>query len=225
MNEKSFPMNLHPFKLLEWETADFFPELPGNPTHEHLVNYLCSFDVDSDMSGLRSRYDDVSKIDREITLTFEEAGIKENLVGPLRQAKTNYILGNYVGTIALCGIVAEKVALFMYKKHTTNKTKSKKFDRAKQIERIDCLKELGYIDEQSEQDFEYMIKARRYYLHHWNTPESQTAERAAQAYAAATRLVLAATKIIFKDGKVILESNTMSYLEKQGVFAVNERIK
>ena len=187
--------------MLEWATADFSPESPEHPTHEHLLEYLCSLDVDSSMPALRNRYDDVSEADNEITLTFEESGIKENLVGPLRQAKTNYILGNYVSSIVLSGIIAEKVALFIYKKYITDEAKCEDFNNLYQPERVNRLKRLGYIDGQIEKDLRYLVEARKSYLHHWNTPEARTAERAVQAYATATRLFLSAINIKFKDGK------------------------
>ena len=45
------------------------------------------------------------------------------------KAKTNYILGNYVGSIALCGIVAEKMAILIYRMNTPNSTKLEDFDK------------------------------------------------------------------------------------------------
>ena len=210
---------LNLFKLFEWD-PDFSQvmNLPENPTYERLLEYLCSIDMESDMSAFKSRYVQVSETDRDLIINFIEAEIDENLVSPLRQAKTNYILGNYVGTIVLCGIVAEKVALFTYKKNTTDEAECEKFDDLYQPERVKRLKKLGYIDEQSEKDFKFLIGVRRSYLHHWNIPEARTAERAVQSYAAAVRLIFAVIHISFDDGTVFMDDRTFEYLEKRGVF-------
>ena len=223
MNKKYLSINLNSFKIPEWDPTFEAPNIPENPTHESLLKHLSSIEASSDMHALRSRYNDISKADCDLILTIEEPEIKENMVGPLRQAKMNYILGNYVSSVVLCSIVGEKVALFIHKINKTDSPRWKEFDRnMKQSERLNSLKDLGLVDEQVEEAFRYLNKVRRSYLHHWDTLESDTAEKAMKSYATATLLILATMNIGIKGGKAILEDNMMEYLENRGAIEVKQ---
>ena len=141
----------------------------------------------------------------------------ENVFGPLRQAKTNYILGNYVGSIALCGIVAEKMAILIYRMNKPNSTKLEDFDKEySQVKRIRVLQEESLIEDNSAEDFDYIREARRSFLHHWLTPEEGTAEQTLRAYAAAIRLVLVVVDYKNVDGRLILNSKFMKFLDDRG---------
>ena len=216
-SEKPIPFFVNPLKILEWEPGYQFPGRPDNPTEERLLEALCSLDVPSDMSAFRTRYVEVSKVDESVFAALWTPEIRVNLLGPLRQAKMNYILGNYVGSVTLCGIVAEKVAILVHAMYEPDEHKRDKFNtRWTQAKRVERLKEARLIDERSKEDFDHIRKARRSYLHHWNSPEDATHERAVQAYAAATRLFLSVLGVIIADGKANLHPKLWQYLEATG---------
>ena len=80
---------------MEWEPEFRASNLPDDPAPEGLLEFLCPLDMSSAMSAFKERYGEVSKVDRKIFLTLEESELKENVFGPLRQAKTSYVIGNY----------------------------------------------------------------------------------------------------------------------------------
>ena len=222
MSKKFAQVFVNPLTLFQWEPRFLPPQSPEDLAPEILLRFLCSLGVRSDMLALYNRYREISRGKQSTPLFFEEAGIKENLYEPLRQSKTNYILGNYAGSIALCGIVGEKVAILIHAINTPNKTERKAFEREHQPGRLNILKELRMINAQSAKDFWCINEARKTYLHHWNAPEEDTAGQAAKTYAAATRLVDAAMGIIFAEGIPNAKPEFAKYLEDRGVIVENE---
>ena len=103
---------INPMKLLEWEDH-FPPNRSKNPTTDRLLEFLCALGLSGDIAAFKGRYRKVSARDQRLFLFPEEPRLAENLFDPLRQAKTSYLIGNYVAVIGLCGMVAEKVAIFI----------------------------------------------------------------------------------------------------------------
>ena len=195
---------------------------PDNTLRPHacnpglLLRAFCSSHAPSD-TYCKKRYVEISEFDEQLQFFIEEQGLMENVFGPLRQAKTNYILGNYVGSIALCGIVAEKMAILIYRMNKPNSTKLEDFDKEySQAKRIRVLQEESLIEDNSAEDFDYIREARRSFLHHWLTPEEGTAEQTLRAYAAAIRLVLVVVDYKNVDGRLILNSKFMKFLDDRG---------
>ena len=202
------------------------PELDpmyGALTPERLLRRLCSHDVPSDISAFKERYVEVSKEDTELFFSPEEPELKENLFGPLRQAKMNYLLGNYIGSIALCGIVAEKVAILVHAINTPCEAENRKFvEKYYQAKRIKHLKQRKLVCNQSVRDFEDISAARKSPLHHWSTPDDDTAQAARQTYAAATRLVVNMMDVKVVNGKISLNPRLRKYLEDKGEIVAAE---
>ena len=199
---------LNPLEVFLWEP-------------EFLLSFLCALDAPKDMSELKKRYEMVSKKDQSLLFSFEEPEIKENLFEPLRQAKVNYILGNYVGTIALCGIVAEKLAILIHNMHTCDETKRANFEKKwGQQKRLDHLKNLGLIDTQARSDFGSIKAARDEALHHWIIPKKRTAQRTAQVFALAMRLVRDRIGLKIVNGTVVMNPDITRYLEERGEISV-----
>src|SRR5687768_1706550 len=82
------------------------PELDAS----QILADLCSPDLrpkGTEPSELAKRCAEVTKESARLFAVPQEKGVFQKLIWPLRQAKVAYVLGNYVGTIALCGMVAE----------------------------------------------------------------------------------------------------------------------
>lgn len=217
MSPKFIPASIYPLRLFPWEFGNHVPHWPDNPTPGLLLRAFCSSHAPSDTSDCKKRYVEVREFDEQLQFFIEEQGLMENVFGPLRQAKTNYILGNYVGSIALCGIVAEKMAILIYRMNKPNSTKLEDFDKEySQAKRIRVLQEESLIEDNSAEDFDYIREARRSFLHHWLTPEEGTAEQTLRAYAAAIRLVLVVVDCKNVDGRLILNSKFMKFLDDRG---------
>ena len=211
---------INPLMIFEWDPA-FNVKSDNNPRPELLLQRLCSLNVLSDMSELKRRYRRVSKNGQTLPFSFEEPEIKENLFEPLRQAKMNYVLGNYVSTIALCGIVAEKLAILIHRMNTRDEAKRAEFEKCfGQGRRLERLKELRLINKQSASDFGNIKAARNEALHHWNIPEKRTAQRAAQSFAFAIRLVLDTIGFKFVNGAFVPSPGVSRYLKERGEIPV-----
>lgn len=216
MRERVMEVGINLFKVLEWDPVFQFRRSPENPKPGDLLRFLCAFDEPSEMSALRERYVEVSKIDRSLSLSLRELGIGANLYGPLKQAKTNYVLGNYVGSIALCGIVAEKVAILVHALNTPDNSERSRFQGDPQGKRVKELKKRRLISEPSKQNFDCIRDTRRFFLHFWITGKECTAQQALRAYSAATHLVLDTINFNYVNGIPTLNPKLMTYLEEQG---------
>ena len=213
---------INPLELLEWEPEFRVSNFPDDPAPEGLLEFLCPLDMSAEMSAFKERYGKVSKCDRNLVLTLEESELKENLFGPLRQAKTNYVIGNYLGSIALCGIVAERVALLVYNINIVNTEKRQEFEDMHQAHRLKLLKSLDLIGEESRMSFGEIGAARKSALYLWNTLEDGIAKRAVRAYASATRLVLDVMDVEFIEGNVRLNPKLRKYLEDRDDIVIKD---
>ena len=207
---------LQPMKLFEWE-KDPAPNLPENPTPDRLLKFLCALGLPGDVPAFKARYREVSREDQQLILFPLEPKLVENLFDPLRQAKTSYLLGNYLGAIGLCGMVAEKVAILIHAINTPDESKRNEFERTGQARRVDSLKERSLISNTSAQAFGAIRAARKKYLHHWtSTRDHKMAREAVQVYGATVQLVLNTIGIGFTNGKLTLAPPLVEYLSERG---------
>ena len=89
-------------------------------------------------------------------------------------------------------------------------------DRKQRDKPFRVLQEESLIEDNSAEDFDYIREARRSFLHHWLTPEEGTAEQTLRAYAAAIHLVLVVVDYKNVDGRLILNSKFMKFLDDRG---------
>lgn len=208
---------INPMKLFEWEKEPI-GDLPPDPTPERLFQFLCPIGVNSKAAALKARYQEISTKDQDLVFSIQEPGMVENLSGPLRQAKTSYVLGNYLGAIALCGIVAEKVAILIHAINTPEEGDRDDFERLGQAQRVEQLKDRKLLGAESIQDFGQIRAARKRYLHYWTAiNDERTARDAVNAYGAATRLVLACMGVGFASGALTLKPALAAYLKDRGI--------
>ena len=216
MSERLIVGEINLLKVLEWEPLFHHLGLEENPSEERLLEFLSPPGLRCGMSEFRKRYRLASEVDQNLWFSIGEPQIRENVFGPLRQAKVNLILGNYLGSIALCGIVAEKLAILVYALETDDETQRREFEKMRQADRIKLLKRQDLIEEESVQDFGNIRAARTTYLHHWKVPDGRIVKQALEAYAAAARLFLVVINADFKDGVAHLDPKLLKYLEDRG---------
>src|SRR5690242_15308257 len=74
-------------------------------TAEHVLGFLCAPGTPSDVPSVVRRYKEISvEAEDRIFVAPAIPAILQKLIWPLRYAKGAYSLGDYVGTIALCGM-------------------------------------------------------------------------------------------------------------------------
>src|SRR6266850_8189139 len=82
----------------------------AQPTPESVLRFLCAPQAASDLQTLIARYREISTEDVRLSIVPNEERITDKLVAPLRHAKASYMVGNFLATLALCGMVAEMLA-------------------------------------------------------------------------------------------------------------------
>ena len=86
----------------------------ATPTLESVLRFLCPANERLDIETIVARYREISTEPVRLFLAPAEQRLLDKLVWPLRHAKASYMVGNYLATIALCGMVAEMVALLLW---------------------------------------------------------------------------------------------------------------
>ena len=216
MTNFQFEAQINPMKIFEWEEGWPLPT-SEHPTLDRLLEQLSALGIPNDMAAFKRRYREISKEDQRFFLFPREPGLVENVFDPLRQAKMNHLLGNFVGVIGLCGMVAEKVAILICAINTPDESKQNEFERMTQTRRIRTLKDRNLISDEAVNAFGTIRASRRRYLHYWtSTRDDKMAREAVRVYGAAVQLVLDTMEIGFNNGKVTMKPALADYLAAQG---------
>ena len=113
--------------------------------------------------------------------------IMGKLVWPLRHTKAAYMIGNYLGTIAVTGIVAEMVAILVFdirsdpEKFPNRQEQlfGREFEKLDQTRRVDVLRGLGWSDDKRLRHSEESAATRRKYMHLWSEESNEEVASAA----------------------------------------------
>src|SRR5438128_2592602 len=110
---------INPLSFLELDRPGP-PTDPKVPSPESVLSFLCPDRATADVASLVKRYREISPEPVSLVAVPAEQRILDKLAWPLRHAKASYMVGNYLAVIALCGMVAEMVALLIWE--TAEKT-------------------------------------------------------------------------------------------------------
>ena len=211
----------------------------ADPTLEEVLKFLCPPAVSSDVESLIQRYQAIGPPPYALAVVPAEPEILNKILLPLRQAKASYVIGNYLAVIALCGMVAEMVAIFLWeleseKLNRLTKENQKKrfkkmfeteeeleqwFERRGQKERIELLLEFELIEPDTKSSFDEIRETRRKYLHLLSQDQDSLPEDAIDLFHKAESLVAIAVGAEgFDDGKVILSNKLIEYLKRHDRF-------
>jgi hypothetical protein len=199
-------------------------------TAENVLRYLCDPAASSDVDSIVKRYREISvEADNRLFVVPADQGFLQKLIWPLRHAKSAYALGDYLGTIALCGTVAEMLAILTFEMSDAYMSKSgqtqplspeyqkllfgMEFERLGQERRIRVLLALGLIDQDVMRDFDTVRVARRRYLHLFSQEHTTIAADAVTVFLATVGLVRATLGLGIKDGKVVLRPQVIRYFD------------
>jgi hypothetical protein len=217
-NHFRLPVFINAHRLFEWDKEPVGVDLAENPTFERFLQYVCTPGEASDITACRTRYQEASAKDTGLFVSIQEPELVANLFWPLLHAKTSYLTGNYLGTIAVCGAIAEKVAILIHALHVHDEEQRAQFEALDQEKRVRTLKANGWTNQQQVQDFGDLRAIRRRYLHYWVDAVSRVRPDALQGYAAAVRLVLSAMGVSFeRPGEIALRPDLVEYLHQRGV--------
>ena len=206
----------------------------SEPTPESILNFLCSPGVDSDIAALLHRCQEISVEPEPLIAAPDDERILDKLVWPLRYAKGSYILGNYLGTISLCGMVAEMLAVLIFEmaepeingarmtEAAQRNLFGNSFEKLGQERRISVLHTYGLVDDALKASFDRIRTTRRQYLHLWSKDYDKLSVDAVACYREALRIVVFVLGQTIRDGKLVLNAKLIRYLRVQGVLEAPE---
>jgi hypothetical protein len=196
-------------------------------TAQSVLDFICTPGVGSDIESILSRYKTISIERKRLLAAPNEQRILNKLIWPLRNAKAGYMCGNYLGVIALCGMVAEMVAIFLFEINIFQLNKrimsdndqkavfGSNFEKLGQDRRINVLHTFGVIDDELRISFDTIRSIRRKYLHLWSQDHEKLPSDAVKCFEAAVLLVVSTIGQDLKDGKLLLNKGIIEYLEKK----------
>jgi len=208
--------------------------LNDTATPENILKYMCTPGVDSKVQGFVERYKEVSREKTRLFAAPVENRILEKLVWPLRHSKACYMAGNWLGTIALCGMVSEMVAVLLYelseikinnRKMTLSDEKAlwgSSFEKLGQDKRVKILHVYNIIDDETKAHFDLIRTTRKKYLHLWSQDHDSLPKDAVQLFNSAAAVVVKAIGQDIREGKIYLNPTLIKYLERKGVYTPDE---
>jgi hypothetical protein len=199
-----------------------------------LVRDLCRDSPTDALEAIKKRYLKLSTQDLDIFIVPAESLILEKIVWPLKSAKEAFCLADFIGCVALCGMVCEMAIVFIYDlaaslwdiSYLDAKYQEifadRKYERLGQERRIKTLRELGAITDEVAADANTVRRVRREYLHFLSKGYDRLEEDACEAYIAAFRVIRSLVALPFgEQGKLTMPAHLKSYLELKGVSSPN----
>lgn len=195
---------------------------------------LCRDRPTDALETIKKRYLKLSTQDLDIFIVPAESPILEKIVWPLKSAKQAFCLADFIGCIALCGMVCEMAIIFIYDlavslwdisrlDHKCQKIfVARKYERLGQEQRIKELRKLGAITDLLTEDANTVRRIRREYLHFLSKGYANIEEDAYKAYTAAFRVIRSLVALpLGEQGKLAIPAHLRSYLELKGVSSPN----
>ncbi|MGH9879757.1 MAG: hypothetical protein ACRD5H_19180, partial [Nitrososphaerales archaeon] len=225
--DKIFVAEVNPLVFIEADDRFQFGE-KGQLTPEAVLRYLSSESQKLDMENIKQRYFVIAKQATRLFMIPAEYKILMKIVYPLRHGIGSYIIGNYLETIALCGTVAEMIALFLFEiseisvggKPISSDEEAKsnlhEFEKMRQSRRTEKLMQFGLIEKEIEDKFVLVSGKRNGYLHSISKTYENIEADAREVFNATLEIFLNATMLGIKDGKTVLNQKILDYLEKKG---------
>jgi hypothetical protein len=212
-----------------------FPEIDldssksATPSAEQLLDYLLCPQLDRGRDTLVERYREINDVSASLPIVPAEENILQKLIWPLRNAKSSYMLGNYLGCIALCGMVGEMVAILLWdisklalqgkllEKTMQEALLGSSFEKLGQERRTQVLRVLGLIGDEDVSAFDGLRLIRRRYLHFFSQPHRDVTTDAKEAFKSAVKVVTTVLGLSLGSDGVSIRPDLMGYLKERSV--------
>jgi hypothetical protein len=202
----------------------------AEPTLPDILEMLCTPGSEHDINTLIGRWREISKESRGLFIVPNEKAFLERLIWPLRHAKSGYVLGNYLGTIALCGVVAEMLAVLLYDITTVSLAGEpisrqqesllfgSKFEKLRQERRTQVLLVMRQIDNEVKALFDEVRKTRNKYLHIYTQSHDNLAVDAEAIFNQTVQLIVRALGFgLSGDGRFTMRPDLLQYMRERGI--------
>ncbi len=201
------------------------PGEPATPDAAKLLDYLLAPDAERTTDAFVRRYREVAAVAAAFPVAPAERSILQKLLWPLRHAIGSYCLADYLGCVALSGMVGEMVAILLWEisrdprenpssaDQGERRLFGSKFEKLSQERRIDVLRGYRLIDGETEAAFDKLRTIRRRYLHLLSQPHDSLEADAREALDVTAKLVTFLLGLsIPRPGVVALRPELMAYV-------------
>ena len=201
----------------------------GQLNAESVLRYICSNRAIPEMQNIQNSYKHIAEKATRAFMFPAEYSILWKIVYPLKNAIGSYIVGNFLETIALCGTVAEMLAIFRFQiaeisidgiktiNENDLKNSLEKFEKEGQAVRTKKLLKFGLISSDVKEKFDQVRNTRREYLHFITKSNLNIAPDAKIAFDNTLDIVLYILGLSVNNGKMILHQDVIDYLDKKGL--------
>lgn len=114
MQDRLMEAWIRPLQILELDEPFFRDTDERELAAQLFLKFMSTPGMESNASKLLERYRRISTAHEPLFAVPADPRILQKLVWPLRHAKVVFLVGNYLATISLTGIVAEMVAIFLF---------------------------------------------------------------------------------------------------------------
>lgn len=200
------------------------------PDYEAIVKYLCRPIEDQSTETIITRYREIKQGAARLFAVPLEDDIFVKLIWPLKHAIGSYMVGNYLGAIALCGLVAEMATILLFKispiminnriltEEDEREIFGRKFERLSQSRRIEILHGYNIIHEDQAKALKLITDKRNPYLHRFDQDHTFLAREAKEAFnATVSFLVNVIGQGIDSQGRILLNPKLQKYLADAGL--------
>ncbi|MGO8757146.1 MAG: hypothetical protein ACLQG3_03385 [Terracidiphilus sp.] len=199
------------------------------PTSDEVLRFLCPPDerFSFDIERLLTRYKQISTEPVRLFAAPDEQRILDKLIWPLRSAKSSFMVGSYLATVSLSGMVAEMVAVLLWQlagvaishqpinKEGEELLLGREFEKLGQERRVSVLSAFGVIDAKTKMNFDTIRCVRRHYLHLFSKDHDRLPEDGIRCFHAAVALVVTLLGQDVQDGKLVMNPRLLHYLDQQ----------
>ncbi len=211
---------------LQWIAADLSGQNSGeSPDELSLLRFLANPSEEHSLEMAIRRYAAINDSMERVFVAPNHQAFLQKLVWPLRSAKSSYLVGNFISTIAQCGMVVEMVALLWHDISTftingspmnplaASQLFGSSFENLGQERRVKVLRAFDIIDEEQRSHFDQVRVIRRRYLHFFSQSHDSIEIDALKAFHSSVLLVATLMGITFQEGRVGLRPALMRYVE------------
>jgi hypothetical protein len=221
-----FPAYINPLTFFEVEDGQ---EDGAPPTVEAILDFATTPGGDGSPAAFAARCRDLQQAGSYLVAAPREQHILDKLVWPLRHAKASYCLGNFLGTIALGGMVSEMVAITYFEatdwqingQPMTEKMQrdiwGDTFEKLGQDRRVRLLHAYGLLSDALRESFDRVRLVRKRYLHLASQGHASIEADARDAYAEASKQVATLIGQGFDEGRLVLNPVMVRYLSRRGL--------
>lgn len=229
---KEFAAFINPLLFIEGEDSGLLNR-GVVPAYEAIVKYFCRPIEDPNPERVIARYHEIKQGAERLFAVPLEENILLKLIWPLKHAICSYMVGNYLGTISLCGLVAEMASILLFKispifinNRRFNEEDQKKifgrtFERLSQGRRIEILHGYNIIHEDQAKALKLITDKRNPYLHRFDQDHTLLAGEAKEAFNATVSFIVDVIgQGVDSQGRILLSPKLLKYLEDAGLLEI-----